>query len=156
MRHVSHKSCTANHDTHFVFLFLYYHFDIIWKNMEGQSGHRRPYNTAHALCIPDTNSDKHTLRICNTYRGADKSLAGPGRKQARWHVRDARDFSNIETRAVIKLFFFPLQGKEPKEIHAILTGTLACFLPGRAKDLSAPLYCFCTATLIQRTRPSVR
>jgi len=25
-------------------------------------------------------------------------------------------------------------------IHAILTETLACFLSGRAKDLSAPLY----------------
>ena len=36
--------------------------------------------------------------------------------------------------------FFFLQGKAPKEIHAILTETLACFLPGRAKDLSAPLY----------------
>jgi len=32
---------------------------------------------------------------------------------------DARDFNNIETRAVIKFFFF-LQGKGPKEIHAIL------------------------------------
>ena len=74
------------------------------------------------------------------YRGTDKSLVRPGRKQARKHVRDARDFNNIETRAVIK-FFFPLQGKAPKEIHAILTETLACFLPGRAKDLSAPLYC---------------
>jgi len=31
---------------------------------------------------------------------------------------DARDFSNMETRAVIK--FFSLQGKAPKEIHAIL------------------------------------
>jgi len=71
------------------------------------------------------------------YRGADKSLARPGRKQAQKHVRDARDFNNIETRAVIKLFF--LQGKVPKEIHAILTDTLACFLPGWAKDLSAPL-----------------
>jgi len=40
--------------------------------------------------------------------------------------------------AVIKFFF--LKGKAPKEIHAILTETLACFLPGRAKDLSAPLY----------------
>ena len=28
----------------------------------------------------------------------------------------------------------------PKEIHAILTETVACFLPGRAKDLSASLY----------------
>jgi hypothetical protein len=45
--------------------------------------------------------------------------------------------NNIETRAVITLFF--LQGKAPKEIHAILTQTLVCFLPGRAKDLSAPL-----------------
>jgi len=68
------------------------------------------------------------------YRGADKSLALPGRKQARKHARDARDFSNIETRVVIK-FFSPLQGKAPKEIHAILTETLACFLPGRDKDL---------------------
>ena len=33
-------------------------------------------------------------------------------------------------RAVLKLFF--LQGKAPKEIHAILTETLTCFLPGRA------------------------
>ena len=73
------------------------------------------------------------------YRGADKSLARPGRKQARKHDRDARDFNNIETRAVHKFFFF-LQGKAPKEIHAILTEILAFFLPGRAKDLSAPLY----------------
>jgi len=50
----------------------------------------------------------------------------------------ACDFSNIETWAVIKFFF--LQGKASKGIHAILTETLACFLPGRAKDLSAPLY----------------
>jgi len=76
------------------------------------------------------------------YRGAGKSLARPGRKQARKHVRDARYFNNIETRAVSKFFFF-LQGKAPKEIHAILTETLACFVPGRAKDLSAPLYLMC-------------
>jgi len=69
------------------------------------------------------------------YRGADKSLARPGRKQARKHVKEARDFNKIETRAVIKF----LLGKAPKEINAILTETLACFLPGRAKDLSAPL-----------------
>ena len=37
-------------------------------------------------------------------------------------------------------FFSPLQGKAPKEIHAILTITLACFLPGLATGLSAPLY----------------
>ena len=36
---------------------------------------------------------------------------------------DASDFNNMETRAVVKDFFF-LQGKAPKEIHAILTETL--------------------------------
>jgi hypothetical protein len=60
------------------------------------------------------------------YRGADKPLARPGRKQARKHVRDARDFDKIETRSVIKFPF--LQGKVPKEIRAILTETLACFI----------------------------
>jgi len=50
------------------------------------------------------------------YRGADKSLARPGRKLAQKHVMDARDFNNIETRAVIKFLF----------------------LRGGAKDLSAP------------------
>jgi len=56
-------------------------------------------------------------------------------------VRDARDFNNVETRAVIKFLFF-LQGKVLKEIQNILTETLACFLPGRAKDLSAPRYMY--------------
>ena len=72
------------------------------------------------------------------YQGADKSLARPGRKQTWKHVRDTWIFNNIETQAVIK--FLLLQGKTPKEIHDILTETLACFLPGRAKDLTAPLY----------------
>jgi transposase len=36
---------------------------------------------------------------------------------------NTRNFNNIETRAVIKFFFF-LQGKVPKEIHAILKETL--------------------------------
>ena len=35
---------------------------------------------------------------------------------------DARDFSNMETWAVIK-FFSPLQGKAPKEIRVVLTET---------------------------------
>jgi len=72
------------------------------------------------------------------YRGADKSLVRPRRNQARKHVRDAGEFNKIETRDVIKFLF--LQGKAPKEIHDILTETLAFFLPGRAKNLSAPLY----------------
>ena len=43
---------------------------------------------------------------------------------------DARDCNNIQTRAVIK--FFPLQGKAPKEIHAILTETLGEHAPSYA------------------------
>ena len=42
---------------------------------------------------------------------------------------DARDFNNIETRA-IKFFF--LQGKTPKEIHATLTETLGEHAPSYA------------------------
>ena len=44
---------------------------------------------------------------------------------------DARDFKNAETRAVIK-FFSPLQGRAPKEIHAILTETLGEHAPSYA------------------------
>jgi len=52
------------------------------------------------------------------YRGADKSLARSGRKQARKHVRDARDF-NIDTRIVIKFFFPPArQGGEGNSRHS--------------------------------------
>jgi len=40
---------------------------------------------------------------------------------------DVRDFNNIEMSAIIKIFF--LQGKVPKEIHAILTETLGEHAP---------------------------
>jgi len=62
---------------------------------------------------------KFRISLCSVmYRGADKSLARPGRKQARKHVRDARDFNNIETRAVIKLFFPVRQGAEGNWRHS--------------------------------------
>ena len=44
---------------------------------------------------------------------------------------DAHDFNNIETRAVIRFFFF-LQGKAPKEIHAILIEPLGEHAPSHA------------------------
>ena len=53
-----------------------------------------------------------------SYRGADKSLARPGRKQARKHVSDARDFNNIETRADTKFFFPARQGAEGNSRHS--------------------------------------
>ena len=43
---------------------------------------------------------------------------------------DARDFNNTKTRAVIKYFF--LQGKTPKEIHAIVIETLGENSPSNA------------------------
>jgi len=44
---------------------------------------------------------------------------------------DARDFNNMETRAVIKVPS-PLQGKATKKIHAILTETLGEYAPSYA------------------------
>jgi len=44
---------------------------------------------------------------------------------------DARDFNNTESGAGIK-FFFPLQGKAPKEIHVILIETLREHAPSYA------------------------
>jgi len=49
-----------------------------------------------------------------------------------------RAISTTSRRELSSSIFF-LQGKAPKEIHAILTETLACFLLGRAKDFSAPM-----------------
>jgi hypothetical protein len=66
------------------------------------------------------------MSLSNTqrrYRRADKFLARPGRKQHRNHLRDARNFNNIETLVVINFFF--LQCKTPKEIHVIVIETLA-------------------------------
>ena len=55
------------------------------------------------------------LYIC---QGADKSLAWPGRKQARKRVRDGHDFNNTEMRAVIKFFFPARQGTEGNLRHS--------------------------------------
>ena len=71
------------------------------------------------------------------YRGADKSLARPGRKQANVSVRMAR----------ISFGALPCRGKKNLmtarvsmllKSHASLTRFRPCLLPGRAKDLSAP------------------
>jgi len=52
------------------------------------------------------------------YKGADKFLARSGRKQARKHVRDARDFNNIEPQAVIRFFSPVKQGAEGNSRHS--------------------------------------
>jgi hypothetical protein len=71
-------------------------------------------------------------------RGADTPLDRPGRKQTRKHVRRRERFQQHRDASCHQNFFNP-QGKAPKEIQAILTEILACCLPGRGKDLSAPM-----------------
>jgi len=53
-----------------------------------------------------------------------------------------RAISTTSRRELSSSVSFFLQGKVLKEIHDILTETLACFLPGRAKDLSATCTCW--------------
>jgi hypothetical protein len=76
-----------------------------------------------ALCVCTAQSREALSRVRSRhklkYRGTDKSLAQPGEEQTRKHVRDARDFNNIETRAVIKFFFFSAnQGAEGNSHHS--------------------------------------
>jgi len=54
------------------------------------------------------------MHVLGLYLGAGMSLALPGRKQARKRVRDARDFSNIETWAVIE-FLFSFKARRRRE-----------------------------------------
>ena len=72
------------------------------------------------------------------YRGADKSLARPGKKTNSEEYQGRARYQQHRDASCHQVIFF-LQGKTPKKIHAILAEILACFLPSRAKDLSAPL-----------------
>ena len=75
------------------------------------------------------------------YKGADKSLARPGRKQANVSVR----------MAWISFGTLPCRKKKVDDSSHLDVVEIAqvsgqcfrdCFLPGRAKDLSAPRYSF--------------
>ena len=72
------------------------------------------------------------------YRGADKSLARPGRRQANVSVRMAWiSFGALPCRKRnLMTARVPMLSKS----RTSLTCFRACFLPGRAKDLSAPRY----------------
>ena len=72
------------------------------------------------------------------YRGADKSLARPGRKQANVSVRMAWiSFGALPCR---KKNFMTAGVSMLLKSRTSLTCFRACFLPGRAKDLSGPRY----------------
>ena len=72
------------------------------------------------------------------YRVADKSLGRP--EQVRSSEACQRRARFQQHRDANCHNFFSLQGKAPKEIQAMQTETLAWFVPGWAKVLSAPLY----------------
>ena len=67
------------------------------------------------LTARSTSVLSHAARL---YRSVDTFLARPRRKQAWKNVRYARDFNNIETRAVIKCFSLARQGTEGNSRHS--------------------------------------
>jgi len=73
------------------------------------------------------------------YRDADKSLARPGRKEAYVSVRTERiSFGALPCR---KKNLMPARVSMLLKSRASVICFRACFLPGRAKDLSALRYC---------------
>ena len=112
----------------------------LWDNVEkyGSTREATDYNIIrrmHFTCLIIKDTDTHseyeihyyffTATLVTTmgldvisYLGADKSLARPGKKQALKNVKDARDFNNIETRAIIKFFFPARQGAEGNSRHS--------------------------------------
>ena len=72
------------------------------------------------------------------YRGADKSLARPGRKQANVSVRMA--WISFGAVSLTKKKNLTARVSMLLKSRASLTCFRACFLPGRAKDLSTPRY----------------
>jgi len=74
------------------------------------------------------------------YRGADKSLARPGRNQANVSVRMARISFGVLPCRKKKKNLTPARVSMLLKSRASLTCFRACFLPGRAKDSSAPRY----------------
>ena len=93
-------------------------------------------------------------RLCAwMYRGADKSLARPGRKQANVSVRMARiSFGALPCRKRNLTARVSMLLKS----RASLTCFLACFLPGQAKDLSAPRYLLRDTHTLTHTTHSTR
>jgi len=83
-------------------------------------GHNRSCESV-TLCTPCRCSLNvaHTLRLrLPHYRGADKSVARPGMKQARKHVRDARAISTTSRRELSSFFFPARQGAEGNSRHS--------------------------------------
>ena len=101
-------------------------------------------------CRPPLQCSARNYMINN--RGADKSLAPPRRKQTRKHVREARDFNNIETRAVIN-FFFPCKARRRRKLTPLLQKhQLVSFLVGLSSYYHP---CTCSGELQKLTVPQI-
>ena len=74
----------------------------------------------------------------NTYGSSDTSFARPGRKQANVSVRIA--WISFRAMSCRKKNLMSARVSMLLKSRASLTCFWACFLPGRAKDLSAPRY----------------
>ena len=162
MRNVSDKSCRENQNTFCVRNFFFFEklaiFEIMWKIIAQP---RRPQMTIWRMRIAcwitkptDIHSEYVTLTavrlqhwlqerasILRLYRSADKFLARPGRKQANVCVRMAwMSFGALPCR---KKKLMIARVSMLLKSRATPTCFRACFLPGRAKDLSAARYVEC-------------
>ena len=89
-------------------------------------------------CCRRANCWQRTVCLKYMYRGADKSLTPPGRKQANVSVRMAWiSFGALPCR---KIKLVTARVSILLKSRASLTCFRACFLPGRVKDLSAHRY----------------
>jgi len=128
--------------------FLNINFNIIQRTpckSSPRSPHKNPVFTSPKLhgigkkeiirCQTKTPSSKNTAHnttgvLISRYLEQETNKLGSMSERPRFQQhRDACSHQD-----------FFLQGKVSNEIHAILTETFACFLPGRARNLSAPLY----------------
>jgi len=83
-------------------------------------------------------SHLNVLYFSRIYRGADKSLARPGRKQA--NVSDRMTCISFGALPCRKNNLMTARVSMLLKSRTSLTCFRACFLPGQANDLSAPQY----------------
>jgi len=84
----------------------------------------------------------YITRICLCFIPECWQVLTPTRKETSWEACQGRARFQQHRDASCYQDPPPPQDKAPKEIHAILTETLVCFFPGRAKGLSAKNYNF--------------
>jgi len=102
-----------------------------WVN---RSSHSVQYNY-RSTCLISIESEGSYLPSTGCWQ-----VLSPTRKETSSEACQGRAWFQQHWDARFHQVSSSLQGKAPKEIQAILTETLACFLPGRVKNFSARLY----------------